>query len=55
MPLVKLWPDDPRMENAVMFVPNNESTKTNGPSDRPARKKSSAPRATVWRNAKIPM
>ena len=43
MPLVKAWPDEPRIENAVMLVPNSDSTNTNGPSERPARKKSSAP------------
>ena len=38
MPLAKACPDAPRMENAVMFVPNSESRNTVGPSDRPARK-----------------
>ena len=57
MPLVKAWPDEPRIENAVMLVPNSDSTNTNGPSERPARKKSSAPRARasrLRRNAKTP-
>ena len=43
MPLLKAWPDEPRIEKAVMLVPNSDSTNTNGPSERPARKKSSAP------------
>ena len=38
MPLAKAWPEAPRMENAVMFVPNSESRNTVGPSERPARK-----------------
>ena len=38
MPFVKAWPADPRIVNAVMFVPNRESRNTIGPSDRPARK-----------------
>ena len=31
MPLLKAWPDEPRIENAVMLVPNSDSTNTNGP------------------------
>ncbi len=38
MPLAKAWPEAPRIENAVMFVPNNDSRNTVGPSERPARK-----------------
>ncbi len=38
MPLEKAWPDAPRIENAVMFVPNSDSRKTAGPIVRPARK-----------------
>ncbi len=38
MPLWKAWPDDPRIVNAVMCVPNSENRNTNGPSERPARK-----------------
>jgi hypothetical protein len=38
MPLLKAWPDDPRIANAVMFVPKSENKKTNGPSERLARK-----------------
>jgi len=38
MPLAKAWPEAPRIENAVMFVPNSDSRNTVGPSERPARK-----------------
>jgi hypothetical protein len=38
IPFEKAWPDEPRIANAVMFVPNNENKNTNGPSDRLARK-----------------
>ena len=38
MPFAKAWPDAPRIENAVMFVPKSDSRKTAGPSERPARK-----------------
>jgi hypothetical protein len=38
MPLLNAWPDDPRMANAVMFVPKSENRNTNGPSERLARK-----------------
>jgi hypothetical protein len=38
MPLLKAWPEEPRMANAVMLVPNKEKRKTNGPSERLARK-----------------
>ena len=31
MPLAKAWPEAPRIENAVMFVPNSDSRKTVGP------------------------
>jgi hypothetical protein len=34
------------MEKAVMFAPKSDSRKTTGPSERPARKKSSA---SGWR------
>ncbi len=55
MPLLKACPDEPRIEKAVMLVPNSDSTNTNGPSDRPARKKSSAPaRRSARRKAKTP-
>jgi hypothetical protein len=37
-PLVNAWPEEPRMANAVMFVPKSENRKTNGPSERLARK-----------------
>jgi hypothetical protein len=56
IPLLKAWPDEPRIANAVMLVPNSDSRNTAGPSDRLARKYSSAfcdvPRR---RNAKTPM
>ena len=55
MPLAKAWPDAPRMENAVMFVPNSDSRNTVGPRERPARKYSSALFARDVRNAKMPM
>ena len=55
MPLAKAWPEAPRMENAVMFEPKSESRNTVGPSDRPARKKSSACSVDRVRNAKMPM
>ena len=35
MPLAKAWPEAPRMENAVMLVPNSDSRNTVGPSERP--------------------
>ena len=38
MPLANAWPDEPRIANAVMFVPKSESRNTTGPSERPARK-----------------
>ena len=38
IPLENAWPADPRIVNAVMFVPNNERRNTAGPSDRPAKK-----------------
>jgi hypothetical protein len=38
IPLWKACPDDPRIVKAVMFVPNSDRRKTNGPSERPARK-----------------
>ena len=38
MPLANAWPAEPRIVNAVMFVPKSDSRKTTGPSDRPARK-----------------
>ena len=38
MPLAKAWPAEPRIVNAVMFVPNSDSRNTAGPSERPARK-----------------
>ena len=38
MPFENAWPEAPRMENAVMFVPNSDSRNTAGPSERPARK-----------------
>ena len=37
-PLANAWPADPRMVNAVMFVPKSDSRNTIGPSARPARK-----------------
>src|ERR1041384_726049 len=40
IPLLNACPDEPRIANAVMFVPNSENRKTNGPSDRLARKRS---------------
>jgi hypothetical protein len=56
MPFAKAWPEAPRMENAVMFAPKSDSRNTTGPSDRPARKKSSAdPAPRDERNAKMPM
>jgi hypothetical protein len=42
MPFVKACPDEPRIAKAVMLVPKRENRKTNGPSDRLARKKPSA-------------
>ena len=33
MPLAKAWPDAPRIENAVMFVPKSDSRNTAGPID----------------------
>ena len=38
MPFANAWPDAPRIEKAVMFVPKSDSRKTTGPSERPARK-----------------
>ena len=38
MPLANACPEAPRMEKAVMFVPNSDNRNTAGPSDRPARK-----------------
>ncbi len=38
MPLAKACPAEPRIVNAVMFVPNSDSRNTAGPSERPARK-----------------
>ena len=38
MPFENAWPDDPRIEKAVMLVPKSDSTNTNGPMLRPARK-----------------
>ena len=38
MPFAKECPAEPRIVNAVMFVPNKDSRKTAGPSERPARK-----------------
>ena len=56
IPLLKAWPEDPRIANAVMLVPNSESRKTAGPSERLARKYSSAPCAPpLRRNANTPM
>ena len=56
MPLLKAWPDEPRMANAVMFVPNSDSRNTYGPSERLARKYSSAAAERVpVRHAKMPM
>jgi hypothetical protein len=56
MPFEKAWPAEPRMVNAVMLVPNSDSRKTTGPSERPARKYSStAPSLRTPRHAKMPM
>ena len=38
MPLVKAWPDEPRIAKAVMFVPKSDKEKRMGPSERLARK-----------------
>jgi hypothetical protein len=38
IPFENACPDDPRIANAVMFVPKSEKRKTNGPSERLARK-----------------
>ena len=38
MPLWKAWPEEPRIANAVMFVPKSDIRNTNGPIERPARK-----------------
>ena len=38
MPFEKAWPEAPRIENAVMFVPKSDRRKTTGPIERPARK-----------------
>ena len=54
--MLNAWPDEPRIENAVMFVPNRESRNTYGPSDRLATKNSSAfSRPVEVRKAKIPI
>ena len=37
-PFANACPDEPRIVNAVMLVPNSDSRNTNGPSARPARK-----------------
>ena len=37
-PFANAWPADPRIVNAVMFVPKSDSRNTAGPSARPARK-----------------
>src|SRR6187549_2167460 len=50
IPLLKAWPEDPRIAKAVMLVPNSESRKTTGPSERLARKYSSAPWVPPRRN-----
>src|SRR4026208_741115 len=56
MPLANACPDAPRIEKAVMLAPKSESRNTAGPSERPARKKSSALRRPADdRNAKMPM
>ncbi len=55
-PFANACPADPRIVNAVMLVPNSDSRKTAGPSERPARKYSSTaapPRSD--RQAKMPM
>jgi hypothetical protein len=55
-PFANAWPADPRIVKAVMFVPKSDSRKTSGPSERPARKYSSATAAPrPDRDAKIPM
>ena len=33
MPLANAWPAEPRIVNAVMFVPKSDSRNTTGPSD----------------------
>ena len=38
IPLAKAWPEEPRIENAVMLVPKSDIRNTNGPSVRLARK-----------------
>ena len=38
IPLLKAWPERPRMAKAVMLVPNSDIRNTNGPSERLARK-----------------
>ena len=38
IPFENAWPDDPRIANAVMFVPKSENRKTKGPNERLARK-----------------
>ncbi len=48
-PLAKACPAEPRMVKAVMLVPKSDSRNTIGPSDRPARKKSSASWSVGWR------
>ena len=56
IPFVKACPEEPRIANAVMLVPNRERRKTIWPSERPARKKSSAGcSGRARRKAKIPM
>src|SRR6185295_20328536 len=56
IPFVKACPDEPRIAKAVMFVPKSEKRKTNGPIERPARKKSSASfLLAAFLNAKMPI
>jgi hypothetical protein len=38
IPFENAWPEEPRIANAVMFVPKSEKRKTKGPSERLARK-----------------
>ena len=57
MPLAKAWPDAPRIENAVMFVPNSDSRNTTGP-ERAAGQEivfGAGAVASARRNAKMPM
>ena len=53
-PVRNAGPDDPRIAKLVMFVPKRLRRKTNVPSERLARKKSSAPPPAPRRNAKMP-